>query len=77
MTAILRGTHAVRRAKTAHRVEDSTATTAREGIALQDVCMRPLTTPRDIAAVQYLRRELQLPLSAVSDPDFIAREKKR
>ena len=49
---------------------------ARQEVPIDELCFRHLTTAREISAVKYLRNELNLPESAVADPQFQALEKK-
>jgi hypothetical protein len=42
----------------------------------EDVGMRRLRTPREIARILHLRGEIRLPTSALSDAGFATREKK-
>ena len=45
-------------------------------VPLPQIDFRRVTAVEEIAAVQALRAEIQLPGNAVADPGFLAREKK-
>jgi hypothetical protein len=49
---------------------------ARQEVPLDELGFFRLTAPSDIAEIQHLRAEIQLPACATSDPGFRAREKK-
>lgn len=48
----------------------------REETPVDQLSFRRLRTAADIARIRHLREEIQLPVSAVADPDFQTREKK-
>jgi hypothetical protein len=45
-------------------------------VPLAELAFRQLRTPREIAEINQLRAEIQLPDAVVADPGFGAREKK-
>jgi hypothetical protein len=48
----------------------------RKEVPLDELSFFRLTAPSDIAEIHHLRAAIQLPASALADPDFQAREKK-
>jgi len=52
------------------------AEAGRMEVPLDELGFFRLTAPSDIAEIHHLRAEIQLPVSAVADPAFRAREKK-
>ncbi|HYD75549.1 hypothetical protein [Ramlibacter sp.] len=72
-------------APAAHRVSDAPATAsphlhapavAPREIAIDELEIRPLRRPDEIAHVLHLREEIHLPAAALADPAFASREKK-
>lgn len=72
-------------ARAAHRVPDApprpTAQRPPAAVALRDIAIdeleiRPLRHPEEIARVLHLRQEIHLPSAALADPAFASREKK-
>jgi hypothetical protein len=45
-------------------------------VPLEEIAFRRVRAGDEVAAVQKLRAEIQLPGAAVADPGFVAREKK-
>jgi len=45
-------------------------------IAIDELEIRPLRQPDEIARVLHLRQEIHLPSAALADPEFASREKK-
>ena len=51
-------------------------TPARGEVSPQELQLRVLAGPHEIAGIQHLRRQIQLPAGVLADPGFAALEKK-
>jgi hypothetical protein len=49
---------------------------SRLDVSAPELQFRTLSTPRDIAGIQHLRRQIQLPADVLAAPGFAALEKK-
>jgi hypothetical protein len=52
------------------------ATVVRPEISPDEVWLQQLTTAREIAGIEHLRRQIQLPAAVLADPGFASLEKK-
>jgi hypothetical protein len=51
-------------------------TAPRLEVSPHEVQLRALTTPREVASIQHLRRQIQLPAGVLASPGFATLEKK-